>query len=35
MLLSVFLIRQETITRNSLLAALIVVPGCILIAVGR
>ncbi len=35
LLLSVFLIRRETITRNSLLAVLLVVPGVILITLGR
>ncbi|MDA1101123.1 MAG: DMT family transporter [Proteobacteria bacterium] len=35
LLLSAFLVRRETITRNSLLAVLLVVPGVIMIAVSR
>jgi drug/metabolite transporter, DME family len=35
LLISAFLVRRETITRNSLLAALLVVPGVILIALSR
>ncbi len=34
LLLSVFVVRRETITRHSLLAALLVVPGVIVIAIG-
>ncbi|MDP6691454.1 MAG: DMT family transporter [Alphaproteobacteria bacterium] len=35
LLLSVFLVRRETITRHCLLAVLLVVPGVIMIAMGR
>ncbi|MDP7545678.1 MAG: EamA family transporter [Alphaproteobacteria bacterium] len=35
LLLSVYLVRREVITRNSLLAVLLVVPGVIMIALGR
>lgn len=35
LLLSAFLVRRETISRNSLLAVLLVVPGVIMIALGR
>ncbi len=35
LLLSVFVVRRETITRHSLLAVLLVVPGVIVIALGR
>ena len=35
LLISAFLVRRETITRNSLLAALLVVPGVIMIALSR
>ncbi len=35
LLLSVFLVRRETITRNSLLAVLLVVPGVTMIALSR
>ncbi len=35
LLLSVFLVRQETISRNSLLAVLLVVPGVIMITLSR
>lgn len=35
LLLSVFLVRRERITRNSLLAVFLVIPGVIVIALGR
>ena len=35
LLLSVFLVRREIITRNSLLAVLLVVPGVIMITLSR
>jgi len=35
LLLSVFLVRRETITRHCLMAVLLVVPGVIMIALGR
>jgi drug/metabolite transporter (DMT)-like permease len=35
LLLSVFLVRRERITRGSLLAVLLVVPGVVMIALGR